>query len=258
MDLIADNAHVILLVFMRVTGATSFAPVISRQNIPLAVRAGLGLLITVIVSSVMPVGVFDVDIDFPAGIYFLMLIREALIGIILGMITNFFFLMILLSGEIIDMQSGLGMARVFDPGTSMQMSLYGTMYMIMLYFIYIATDSHLTYIQIIVESFEMVPLGDGGFSPDLASHAFNVFTDAFLLGVKLTLPIMIAEIAVQFAVGILMKSVPQIQIMVLNIEIKVVLALFLMFLIITPTAYFLNRYVTTWIETLQTTVAYLV
>jgi hypothetical protein len=46
--------------------------------------------------------------------------------------------------------------------------------------------------------------------------------------------------------------------MVLNIEIKVVLAIFFMFLIITPTAYFLNRYVTTWIETLQTTVQYLV
>jgi flagellar biosynthetic protein FliR len=258
MDLIADNASVILLVFMRVTGATSFAPVLSRRNIPVRVRAGLSLLITVIVSSVMPAGVFDVNIDFPAGIYFLMLIREALIGIVLGMITNFFFLMINFSGEVIDMQSGLSMARVFDPGTQMQMSLYGTMFMVMLYFIYVATDAHLTYIQIIVDSFEMIPLGGGRFSPDLASHAFNVFTDAFLLGVKLTLPLMIAEISVQFAVGILMKSVPQIQIMVLNIEIKVVLALFLMFLIITPTTYFLSRYLTTWIETLQTTVAYLV
>jgi flagellar biosynthetic protein FliR len=116
--------------------------------------------------------------------------------------------MVLLSGEVIDMQSGLGMAKIFDPNSSVQMTLYGTLYTVMLYFIYVATDSHLTYVQIIVESFEMVPLGDGGFSPDLASHAFNVFSDAFLLGIKLTLPLMIAEIAVQFAVGILMKSVP--------------------------------------------------
>ncbi|MDR0975312.1 MAG: flagellar biosynthetic protein FliR [Ruminococcus sp.] len=258
MEGLADNAQVLLLIFMRVTGATSFAPVLSRQNIPAAVRAGLSLLITLIISSVMPVGVLDVNIDYPTGVYLFMLVREALIGIILGTVTNFFFLMILFSGEIIDMQSGLGMARIFDPANNMQMSLYGTLYMIMLFFIYIATDSHLTYIEIIVESLEAVPLGDAGFSPELASHAFNVFSNAFLLAVKLTLPLMVAEVAVQFAVGILMKSVPQIQIMVLNIEIKVALAIFMMFLIITPTAVFMNRYLTDWIETLQSTVQYLV
>jgi flagellar biosynthetic protein FliR len=257
-SVLADNAQIILLIFMRVAGATSFAPVLSRQNIPAPVRAGLALLITVIISSVMPVGVLDVNINFPTGVYLFMLVREALIGIILGMITNFFFMMVLFSGEVIDMQSGLGMAKIFDPANNMQMSMYGTLYMIMLYFVYIATDSHLTYIQIIVESLEAVPLGDAGFSPEIASHAFNVFTDAFLLAVKLTLPIMISEVAVQFAVGILMKSVPQIQIMVLNIEIKVVLAIFMMFLIITPTVVFLNRYLTEWILTLQETVQYLV
>jgi flagellar biosynthetic protein FliR len=255
---LAEIASVLLLVFMRVTGAVSFAPVLSRQNVPTTVRAGAALLITVIVSSVMPVGVLDVNIDFPTGVYLFMLVREALIGIILGIVTNFFFLMILFSGEIIDMQSGLGMARVFDPASQMQMSLFGTLYMIMLYFVYVAADAHLTYVQIIVDSFEIVPLGDSGFAPELASNVFNIFTDTFLLGVKLTLPIMIAEIAVQFAVGIMMKSVPQIQIMVLNIEIKVILSIFMMFLIITPTTIFLSRYLSIWIDTLQSSVHYLV
>ncbi|MDR0986262.1 MAG: flagellar biosynthetic protein FliR [Ruminococcus sp.] len=258
MEGLAGNAQIILLIFMRVTGITSFAPVISRANIPVMVRAGLSLLITLIISSVMPLGVLDVNIDYPVGVYLFMLVREALIGIILGLITNFFFMMVLFSGEIIDMQSGLGMARIFDPASNMQMSLYGTLYTIMLYFIYVATDSHLTYIQIIVESLNMIPLGDAGFPPDIASHAFNVFSYVFLLAVKLTLPLLIAEVAVQFAVGILMKSVPQIQIMVLNIEIKVALSLFMMFLIIGPTSIFMNRYLTEWIQTLQSTVQTLV
>jgi flagellar biosynthetic protein FliR len=251
-------ASVLLLVFMRVTGAMTFAPVLSRQNVPAAVRAGAALLITVVVSSVMPVGVLDVNIDYPTGVYFFMLVREALIGIVLGVITNFFFLMVLFSGEIIDMQSGLGMAKIFDPGSAQQMSLFGTIFMIMLYFIYVAADAHLTYVQIIIDSFQIVPLGDAGFAPELASRVFNIFSDVFLLAVKLTLPIMIAELSVQFAVGIIMKSVPQIHIMVLNIEIKVVLAVFMMFLIITPTTVFLTRYLTTWMDTLKDAVYYLV
>jgi flagellar biosynthetic protein FliR len=255
---LADNAQILLLIFMRVTGATTFAPVLSRQNIPNPVRMGAALLITVIVSSVMPVGVLDVNIDFPTGVYLFMLVREALIGIVLGTVTNFFFLMILYSGEVVDMQSGLGMARIFDPASQMQMSLFGTLYMIMLYFVYISADAHLTYVQIIVDSFQMVPLGDGGFAPELASHAFDIFADVFLLSVKLTFPLMIAEVAAQFAVGIMMKSVPQIQIMVLNIEIKVVLAIFMMFIIITPTVNFLSKYLSEWIGTLKATVQYLV
>jgi flagellar biosynthetic protein FliR len=254
---LADNAQILLLVFMRVTGAVTFAPVLSRQNVPATVRAGAALLITVIVSSVMPVGVLDVNIDFPAGVFLFMLVREALIGIVLGVVTNFFFLMILFSGEIIDMQSGLGMARIFDPASQMQMSLYGTLYMIMLYFTYIAADAHLTYVQIIVDSFQTLPLGDGGFAPELASHIFGIFSDTFLLAVKLTLPIMISEIATQFAVGIMMKSVPQIQIMVLNIEIKVILAIFMMFIIVTPTTIFLTGYLSDWLDTLKGTVQYL-
>jgi flagellar biosynthetic protein FliR len=257
-DSMAEIASVLLLVFMRVSGAVTFAPLLSRQNVPAAVRAGAALLITVVVSSVMPVGVLDVNIDYPTGVYLFMLVREALIGIVLGVITNFFFLMVLFSGEVIDMQSGLGMARIFDPASQMQMSLFGTLYMIMLYFVYIAADAHLTYVAVIVDSFQIVPLGDGGFAPELASHVFDIFSDAFLLAVKLTFPIMIAEIAVQFAVGIMMKSVPQIQIMVLNIEIKVVLSIFVMFLIITPTTIFLTRFLDSWIETLKNSVYYLV
>jgi flagellar biosynthetic protein FliR len=255
---LADTASVLLLVFMRVTGAVSFAPVLSRQNIPTTVRAGTALLLTVIVSSVMPVGVLDVNIDYPTGVYLFMLVREALIGIVLGVVTTFFFQMVLFSGEIIDMQSGLGMSKIFDPGTKQQMSVFGTFFMIMLYFVYVAADAHLTYVQIIVDSFQIVPLGDGGFAAELASRVFNIFSDVFVLAVKLTLPIMIAELSVQFAVGIMMKSVPQIQIMVLNIEIKVVLAIFMMFLIITPTTVFLTRYLTTWMDTLKDTVYYLV
>jgi flagellar biosynthetic protein FliR len=143
------------------------------------------------------------------------------------------------------------MAKVFDPGTRQQMSLFGSIFNFTLYFYYLATNSHLTFIKILTDSYEMLPPGDGGFAPELASHMFDIFSGVFLLAVKLTLPIMIAELVVQFAVGLLMKSVPQIQIMVLNIEIKAVVGIFMLFLIVTPTAQFLDRYLVTWLETLK-------
>jgi flagellar biosynthetic protein FliR len=148
------------------------------------------------------------------------------------------------------MQAGLGMAKVFDPGSQTQMSLFGSIFNFIIYFYYLATNSHLTFIKILTDSFAVLPLGDGGLPDTFVPYMLTLFSDIFLLAIKLTLPIMIAELVVQFAVGIMMKSVPQIQIMVLNIEIKVVVGIFLLFIIITPTAEFIDRYLGEWLTTL--------
>jgi flagellar biosynthetic protein FliR len=249
-SLIGEYAQLFLLVLTRVSGAFSFAPVLSRTNIPLIARAGATLIISFVAVTVMPPAAFTADLSFPVGVYVIMIIREFIIGAILGIATTWFFQMIIFSGDVIDMQAGLGMAKIFDPGSQTQMSLFGSVFNFILYFYYLATNSHLTFIKIMTDSFAVLPLGDGGFPDTLVPYMFTLFTDIFLLAVKLTLPIMISELIVQFAIGIMMKSVPQIQIMVLNIEVKVVVGIFLLFLIITPTAEFLDKYLAEWLTTL--------
>jgi flagellar biosynthetic protein FliR len=247
---VGEYAQLFLLVFMRVGGAFSFAPVLSRTNIPIIARAGTTLIISFVAVSVMPPSAFWADLSFPAGVYIVMILREFIIGAILGMVTTWFFQMILFSGDVIDMQAGLGMAKVFDPGSQTQMSLFGSIFNFLIYFYYLATNSHLTFIKILTDSFAVLPMGDGGLPDTFVPYMLTLFSDIFILAIKLTLPIMIAELVVQFAVGIMMKSVPQIQIMVLNIEIKVVVGIFLLFLIITPTAEFIDRYLGEWLTTL--------
>jgi flagellar biosynthetic protein FliR len=249
-NLIGEYAQLFLLVLMRVGGAFSFAPVLSRSNIPPVARAGATLIISFVAVSVMPPAAFTADLSFPVGVYIVMIIREYIFGAILGIATTWFFQMILFAGDTIDMQAGLGMAKIFDPGSQTQMSLVGSVFNFILYFYYLATNSHLTFIKIMTDSFAVLPLG-GGWLPDtFIPYMFTLFTDIFILAVKLTLPIMISELVVQFAIGIMMKSVPQIQIMVLNIEVKVVVGIFLLFLIITPTAEFIDNYLAKWLTAL--------
>ncbi|MDR0991296.1 MAG: flagellar biosynthetic protein FliR [Ruminococcus sp.] len=247
---IGEYAQLFLLVLARVGGVFSFAPVLSRTNVPMIARAGTSMLIAFVAVSVMPPASFLVDLSFPIGVYVIMILREYVIGAVLGLVTTWFFQMILVSGDVIDMQAGLGMAKVFDPASRMQMSLVGSVFNFMLYFYYLATNSHLTFIKIMTDSFAVLPLGDGGFPETLMPYILTLFTDIFILAIKLILPITIAELITQFAVGIMMKSVPQIQIMVLNIEVKVVVGIFLLFIIITPTAEFIDKYLTQWLYTL--------
>ena len=238
-----------LLVFARILGIFIFNPILSRRNIPTIAKIGASVLITYIV--IMVIQPEPVDSGGQAGIYLMMILRESIIGLIIGFITDMFFYMIQVAGEIMDMQSGLGMAKVFDPETHVQMSIMGSFISFMMYLYFFVTNAHLSYIRLFVTSFDIIPLGIGGFNPDLGMNIVSYFSVLFAMVIKLAMPIMAAELIMEFCIGILMKSVPQIQIMVVNIQIKVAFGFMMLFLLAIPISEFIDRYLDTWLETAQ-------
>ena len=60
-----------------------------------------------------------------------------------------------------------------------------------------------------------------------------------VLAVKLAMPILAAELLGEVGMGILMKAIPQINAFVINIELKVIIGLLLLFVFLVPTNEFL-------------------
>ena len=238
-----------LLIFARILGIFIFNPILSRRNIPTIAKIGVSVFITYIVIMILQPE--PVDSGSQAGIYLMMILRESFIGLIIGFITDMFFYMVQVAGEIMDMQSGLGMAKVFDPETRVQMSIMGSFISFMLYLYFFATNAHLSYIRLFVLSYDIIPLGTGGFNPDLGYNITMYFSVLFAMVIKLAMPIMAAELILEFCMGILMKSVPQIQLMVVNIQLKVAFGFMMLFLIAVPISEFVDGYLGTWLETLQ-------
>lgn len=238
-----------LLVFSRIIGIFAFNPVLSRRNIPTIVKVGLSIFITYIV--ILTVQPMPVDTGSRAGVYLLMILREGFIGVVMGFITDLFFYSVQVAGEVMDMQSGLGMAKVFDPETRVQMSIMGSLITFVLYLYFFVTDAHMSYIQLFVMSYDIIPIGSGWFNPDLGYHIASYFSVMLALVIKLAMPIMAAELIVEFCLGLLMKSVPQIQIMVLNIQIKVAFGFLMLFMIAIPLSDFIDSYLDKWLDALQ-------
>ena len=238
-----------LLVFARILGIFAFNPILSRRNIPTIARIGASVLITYIVIMVLQPE--PVDTGTQAGVYLMMILRESIIGLIIGFITDMFFFMVQVAGEIMDMQSGLGMAKVFDPETHVQMSIMGSFISFMMYLYFFVTNSHLTYIRLFVTSFGIIPLGTGGFNPDLGINIVSYFSVLLAMVIKLAMPVMAAELIMEFCMGVLMKSVPQIQLMVVNIQIKVAFGFAMLFLIAVPISEFVDSYLNTWLGALE-------
>lgn len=237
-----------ILVFARILSIFAFTPILSRRNLPVIARVTISIFITMIV--IMVVQPEPVDSGTLAGVYLMMLVREIFIGLTLGFITNMFFNIVQLAGEIMDMQSGLGMAKVFDPETNVQMSVMGSIISFMMYLYFFATNSHMSYIQLFVISFDTLPVGGEGFNPDLGYNIVSYFSVLLAIVVKLAMPIIAAAFILEFCMGMLMKSVPQIQIMVVNIQLKVAVGFMMLFLIAIPLADFIDGYLDTWLDAL--------
>ncbi len=238
-----------LLFFARILGIFIFNPLLSRRNIPVIAKIGISIFITYIVILIKQPE--PIDSGGQAGIYLMMILRESIIGIIIGFITDMFFFMIQVAGEVMDMQSGLGMAKVFDPETHVQMSIMGSFLSFMLYLYFFVTNCHMSYIKLFVVSFDIIPVGGGGFNPDLGYNIVTFFSVLFALVMKLAMPIIAAELIMEFCMGVLMKSVPQIQLMVVNIQMKVAFGFIMLFLTAVPISDFIDRYLERWLEVLE-------
>lgn len=238
-----------LLVFARILGIFIFNPILSRRNIPTIVKITTSVFITYIVLLVVQPE--PVDTGVQAGEYLFMILRESFIGLVIGFITDLFFYSVQVAGEIMDMQSGLGMAKVFDPESNVQMSIMGSFISFMMYLYFFVTNAHLTYIQLFVMSYDILPIGSGGFNPDLGYNIAAYFSVVLALVIKLAMPIVAAGFILEFCMGVLMKSVPQIQIMVVNIQLKVAFGFIMLFLTAVPLSDFIDSYLDKWLAALE-------
>ncbi|MGN0697083.1 MAG: flagellar biosynthetic protein FliR [Oscillospiraceae bacterium] len=240
-ELLLGSLDVKILVFARILGAFAFTPLLSRDSFPAQAKIGVSLLITYIITLTM--GVTEVDTGVTVGAYMAAILSEMFVGAVIGFVMNMFMLMVQMSGDVMDSQTGLGMAKIFDPDTKIQMSVFGSFISFMMYMYFFVTDCHLTVINIFITSFEIIPLGGGELNPDLGMLICEFFSNMLVMALKLAMPIIAAELILRFCVGVLMKAVPQIQIMVVNIQMMLAVGFIVLFIIAAPMADFIDEYV---------------
>lgn len=237
-----------LYITARVSGFILFNPLLGRTNIPAAFRGGM-----VLVLSWFVMGVTTQRVDVPAGIpeLGLRLLLEMGLGFLLGMAVNFFFYIPQLAGSMIDTQMGMTMNQMYDPGTSSNMSVTGQILNVLMTLLFFAAGGHFTLLRIFLTSEELVPLGTAALRQPVLSYLLELFIECTVLGVKLCMPILAAELIAQVGMGVLMKVIPQINVFAINIELKVIVGLALLFILMIPFSEFLIDAERTMLESLH-------
>ena len=221
-----------LFILARMSGFILFSPILGRRTIPGIFRAGMVLVFTVFVAA----GIGQAEVRMPVGTADLVLriILELGVGFLLGMAVNFFFVIPQVAGTMIDTQMGMTMSQIYDAGSQANMSVTGTLLNALMTLLFFAANGHHTLIRLFLTSGEVVAFGGAALGVQAVNAAVELFVEAIILGVKLCMPILVAEIISQIGMGILMKVIPQINVFSINIELKVMIGLGMLFVLIAP------------------------
>lgn len=227
-----------LMVTGRMTGLILFNPIFGRRGVPSMVKAGFILLLSISVFAMTPV-----RLELPSNLLGLAVtfLMELFLGYALGLIINFFFYIPVMAGSVISMQMGLSMASTYDPASGIQVTAVSTLFNVLMSLLFFASNGHCTLIRIFATTGLVVPFGSVALGDGFFGAMIQIFLDCTLLGVKMSMPILAAELMGQVGMGILMKAIPQINVFAINIELKVIVGLVMLLVMIIPlSGYLLN------------------
>lgn len=243
-----SNFLVYMFVLARMSGMILFNPIFSRRNIPATLKAGLALVLTFVTAGTM----LGTELQINSAIEFIYTaLKELAVGWVYGFILQLFLSVVIMAGEVMDMQMGLGMAKVYDPSSNVQMPLMGSLLNILFFLLFFLTDCHLTIIKMTILSFQVIPVGSNIFNFAIGSYIATLFSGILALALKLALPIIAIEIITDASMGILMKAIPQINVFVLNIQTKVLVGILVLFILTVPMASFIDSIISNSFTTME-------
>ncbi len=212
-----------ILVLLRISMIMSFIPVLSHQAIPAPIKVGFIVTVTVVV---LPV-VLDKLPAVPADpvVYALLGVQELLIAGMLSLIAQLIFSSVQFAGQIMSYQVGMAIANVFDPSTQAQGAVTGQFASVLAMLLWLATNTHLVFLQAMIDSFLLLPPGQPwSFSGwEMLSSAVSTM---FMLAIKLVAPVMILVFFVYVALGLVSRAAPQIQVFFVSFPITIGLGFF--------------------------------
>lgn len=212
-----------LLIVVRVTTFFIAMPIFSYRSIPIQHRIGLGVFLAWIMYYTIDAPVLDLDVTF-----YLLIIKEALVGLFIGFAAYMILSAVQIAGGLIDFQLGFSIANVIDPQTGAQSPLMGQyLYTIALLFL-LSTNGHHLLLDGIFYSYQFIPI-DQLFVPfgdqALIEYLAKAFGQAFMIAFQMSIPIVGSIFLVDVTLGILARTVPQLNVFVVGIPVKIIVGL---------------------------------
>jgi len=198
-----------LLPFARISAMMMVMVGIGIRSIPGPIKTAYAVAFTIMVMPVIPpstfTNLFSLEMVFRVA-------QQIMIGSAIGFVSVIFLQIFVVAGQAIAMQSGLGFASMVDPTNGMSVPAVGQFFLILSTLLFWAIDGHIAMMQLVVQSFYLLPIGEGwmatGSYYDLAMFGGYMFSAALILSIA---PL-IAMLVINLSFGIMTRAAPQLNI----------------------------------------------
>lgn len=231
MDTFLPNFALFLLVFMRVSAFFVTMPIFSYRTLPASYRIGFAFFLSLLIQFNLPV----MEPLLINGDYFLLLLKEAMVGLLVGFFAYMILSAIQTAGGFIDFQMGFAIANVIDPQTGAQSPLIGQyLYMFSLLLLLTVNGHHLI-LDGIFYSYQFIPVDQVSFGfgdERLAEYILKAFGYMFMAAFQMAVPVVAVLFLVDVALGIVARTVPQLNIFVVGFPIKIAVSFIVLFIVL--------------------------
>jgi flagellar biosynthetic protein FliR len=223
----------LMLIFCRITAFFVVVPIYSSRNVPTTFKIALSVFISFIIFAFMGTN-NPVPIDSQ---YVLLILREILVGVLLGFLVYLFFTAAQTAGSFMDIQIGFGIANVIDPLTGVSAPMLGNLKDIIAMLLFLAIDGHHFLIRAIIDSYQWIPINNELFTRiyhgDISEFLLKSLSTMFYLAMQIAAPVIAALFLTDLGLGLLARVAPQFNIFVVGAPLKMILG-FVVIIIVFP------------------------
>jgi flagellar biosynthetic protein FliR len=213
--------------FVRISAFMVVLPVISGAMVPNQVRLLLALTLTLLIAPVLG-ETTTVELLSLAGL--ILMAQEVLVGIAMGFAVQLVFDAIALGGQVISMSMGLGFAVFLDRARGVNVPVLGQLFLMFGVLVFLSLDGHLAMIQLIADSFQLLPISSGGLSANAISGLLQWSSQVFVMAMKIALPAVTALLVVNLAFGVTSRAAPTLNLFAVGFPIAMLLGFVVIFL----------------------------
>lgn len=196
------------------------APPFNNAGLSVQVRLSLGLAIAM---AIAPALQRIPEIEPASGLGLLVLAQQILIGFAMGLSARLVFSAVDMAGMMISNQMGLGFATAYDPQSASQTPVISEFLGVLALLIFMAIDGHLMVIATLAKSFAVLPIGAEAIGNSTWANIANAGGVIFSSGVLLALPIVVALLITNIALGVLVRVAPQLNLLAIGFPVTIAL-----------------------------------
>lgn len=207
---------IFILIFIRLITFFASINVIFPSGTPNMFKVAFSLFISFALSSTINLDI-EVNSVYQLISYSFM---ETITGLVLGYITSMCFNSLKIAGSLIDQQLGLSMVSIYDPNSNSNSTLIENITFWMGIMIFFSMNGHHELIQGIHQSFRLIEVGESILNNNF-TYVVSIFIQCFIIGFRIAIPIILSLIITDLIMGLISRSVPQLNVMMLGMPLKI-------------------------------------